>query len=238
MISQQESLPLRAEQARSHRYSDSTKPKGHRLSRSQRFHAETRYSTNKKAVTRLRLKWRKRVLWPVAKLRDCRTVFTKNVFSESLSQIHARRAFPPQSPSVRPWRLQVARLRGSVWWFPVIPQVSKSHSRRCFSITVCLSSCWVDYTFLFLTPSDSKALQVQLVVILESGLGLSWQGYRGVSFWERHGPLIPVISAVPMVTGAIFPKQTTGGCLSVAAHTLGALHVCPCHRTGELVYMS
>lgn len=237
MISQQESLPLRAEQARSHRYSDSTKPKGHILSRSQRFHAETRYSTNKKAVTGLRLKWRKRVLWPVVKLRDCRTVF-KNVFSESLSQIHARRAFPPQSPSVRPWRLQVARLRGSVWWFPVIPQVSKSHSRRCFSITVCLSSCWVDYTFLFLTPSDSKALQVQLVVILESGLGLSWQGYRGVSFWERHEPLIPVISAVPMVTGAIFPKQTTGGCLSVAAHTLGALHVCPCHRTGELVYMS
>lgn len=33
------------------------------------------------------------------------------------------------------------------------------------------------------------------------------------------GLLIPAISAVPMVTGAVFPKQTTVGCLSVAAHT-------------------
>lgn len=224
-------LPLRTEQTRITQVQDSTKHKVHRSSRRQSFHVETRYSTNRNLATR-----RNQVLWPIITWCYCRPVVTDNFLSEFPSQSHARGALPPLSPSVWPRCLQVAGLWGSVWWFPFIPQVSKS--QRYFSITVCLSSRWVDYMFFCVTPSDSKALQVQLAVIPESGLGLSWQGYRGVSFWERHGPLIPVISAVPMVTGAIFPKQTTGGCLSVAAHTLGALHVCPCHWTGELVYMT
>lgn len=151
------------------------------------------------------------------------SVFIDNCLSLCifLLQIHVRRAFPAQSPSLRPWCLQVAWMRGSVWWFPVIPQVSKSDSRRCTSTALCVSSCWVDYTF-----HDPQQLRGTTGAagcypwVSLPGLALSWQGYcGGVSFWERHGPLIPVISTVPMVTGAVFPKQTTVGCLSVAAHT-------------------
>lgn len=66
-------------------------------------------------------------------------------------------------------------------------------------------------------PSDSEALQVRLFVVPWHGY-LGWRSLEkrhrgGVSLEERHGSLIPVISVVPMVTGAIFPKQTTVGCL-------------------------
>lgn len=67
--------------------------------------------------------------------------------SESLLQIDAGRAFPQQSPSLRSRCLQVAWVWSGLWWFPVIPQVSKSHSQRFLSVTVCLSSFWVDYMF-------------------------------------------------------------------------------------------
>lgn len=111
----------------------------------------------------------------------------------------------------------------------------KLYGWRYASVTVCL----LCFFFLFrrsitcfVTPGNTDAPQVQPVVIPQSGLARSWKGHcGGVSFWELHGPLIPVISAVPMVTGAVFPKQTPVGCLSVAARTQGALRVCPCHRS-------
>lgn len=64
---------------------------------------------------------------------------------------------------------------------------------------------------------------MQLVVIPECGC-LGWPSLdkgtvAGSPSENGMGLLIPVISAVPMVTGAVFPKQTTVGCLSVAAHT-------------------
>lgn len=78
-------------------------------------------------------------------------------------QIHTRRAFPSQSPPLQSRRLQVAWMRGRLWWFPVIPQVSGNHSWRCVFIPVCLCQRGIDYTW-----RDSEALQVSLIVIPDS----------------------------------------------------------------------
>lgn len=74
-------------------------------------------------------------MWPQACNHVCVpenlwSVFSNGCFSVSASlfQIHTRRAFPPQSPSLWSWCLQVAWMWSGLWWFPVIPQVSKSHA--------------------------------------------------------------------------------------------------------------
>lgn len=74
-------------------------------------------------------------------------VFTEDFLSELWFQFDAGRSFPQRSPSLWPRCLQVAWMWSSLWWFPVIPQVSESRSQRFLSVTVCLSSFWVDCMF-------------------------------------------------------------------------------------------
>lgn len=68
--------------------------------------------------------------WPVEALLHC----IDWSFCDFFFQVHIRRALPSLSPTLRSRRLQVARMWGRVWGFPVFSQVSfKSLSDVCVS---------------------------------------------------------------------------------------------------------